>query len=225
MRPGQRVQGLLLAKHRHQATDIDRLTQGFKPLLTLDQTGNRHAAQGAPSCWISRFRPAMSWPATFWRALSPAAFARAASARVSAHSSATCGVPDALRGVLEKNPEAAVIHQGKLDTINNVSLSWSTASQKARPSDSFGQPCMCSCPTDSLHRAQGHDGHLELPLLGRHSRPGALCFPPLNLAGVTPDLPVLYRFLTLHGSCAALSFVPICYNVYMLQCASRACHH
>ena len=43
----------------------------------------------SPSCWISRFKPAMSWPAIFWRALSPAAFARAASALVSAHSSAT----------------------------------------------------------------------------------------------------------------------------------------
>lgn len=32
----------------------------------------------------------MSWPAIFWRVLSPAAFARAASALVSAHSSATC---------------------------------------------------------------------------------------------------------------------------------------
>lgn len=44
---------------------------------------------GPPSCCISRFRPAMSCPAIFWRALSPAALARAASALVSAHSSAT----------------------------------------------------------------------------------------------------------------------------------------
>lgn len=42
-----------------------------------------------PSCWISRFRPAISCPAIFWRALSPTALARPASALVKAHSSAT----------------------------------------------------------------------------------------------------------------------------------------